>query len=99
MDQDARWTEKEYLLGHVVGQFVMLFIGPGLGGHARLDRGVHVSDAAAAQEDPDYNTSVIQALWFSWGVFFDPGTQTGIVADEYVAVKVVAVAFSVVGFV
>ena len=101
MDQDARWTVKEYLLGHVVGQFVMLFvIAVGLvwaGTLAWIAACTYLTPRRRAKT-PDYNTSVIQALWFSWGVFFDPGTQTGIVADEYVAVKVVAVAFSVVGF-
>ena len=101
MDQDARWTVKEYLLGHVVGQFVMLFVIAVIlvwaGTLAWIAACTYLTPRRRAKT-PDYNTSVIQALWFSWGVFFDPGTQTGIVADEYVAVKVVAVAFSVVGF-
>lgn len=37
--------------------------------------------------------------WLSWGVFFDPGTQTSVAADEKFEVKVVAAAFSVMGFI
>merc|ERR1719460_378949 len=38
------------------------------------------------------------ALWFSWGLFFDPGTQTGVPATP-VHQALVAMAFSVTGFI
>ena len=38
-------------------------------------------------------------MWFSWGVFFDPGTQTGIESIAKGQEKFVAVTFSVLGFV
>ena len=52
-------------------------------------------------ENCDYDDSFSQATWLAWGVFFDPGTQTGIPAstDALVAHKAVAALFSVLGFV
>eukprot|EP01052_Picozoa_sp_SAG31_P011315 SAG31_NODE_638_length_13329_cov_13.538095_10_plen_95_part_00 len=38
-----------------------------------------------------------QLTWFSWGIFFDPGTQTGLAPDERVWTKTVAVIFSLLG--
>ena len=35
---------------------------------------------------------------FSWGLFFDPGTQTGVPAEPYEQ-ALVAMAFSVAGFI
>merc|ERR1719382_601297 len=46
-----------------------------------------------------YDTSWTQSLWFSWGMFFDPGTQMGLGASERTQVKATAVTFSVLGFV
>ena len=39
------------------------------------------------------------AWWLSWGVHFDPGTQTGISALEGAAQKWMVVPFSILGFV
>ena len=52
-------------------------------------------------EDCDYDDSFSQATWLAWGIFFDPGTQTGIPANTnaLVAHKAVAALFSVLGFV
>ena len=37
---------------------------------------------SATGGDTNWDSSFEQSMWFSWGVFFDPGTQTGIAADE-----------------
>eukprot|EP00421_Protoceratium_reticulatum_P064796 CAMPEP_0168406330 /NCGR_PEP_ID=MMETSP0228-20121227/25597_1 /TAXON_ID=133427 /ORGANISM="Protoceratium reticulatum, Strain CCCM 535 (=CCMP 1889)" /LENGTH=702 /DNA_ID=CAMNT_0008419977 /DNA_START=276 /DNA_END=2384 /DNA_ORIENTATION=+ len=47
----------------------------------------------------DYDTSFRQSLWISWGLFFDPGTQTGIAATDDWRVQFVAVILSICGFV
>ena len=33
-------------------------------------------------DDCDYDNTFRAALWLSWGIFFDPGTQTGLDAYE-----------------
>ena len=38
------------------------------------------------------------AFWMSWGMFFDPGTQTGLTVDNDLSAKLVAVLFSISGF-
>jgi hypothetical protein len=40
-----------------------------------------------------------QVLWFSWGVFFDPGTQTGLAPLDPIETKTVAVLMSIAGFI
>ena len=74
----ARWKLKEWLLGHGLGQFVLLFV---------VACCLVLSGAAAwigtgAAKTSDYNMSFRDAVWFSWGVFFDPGTQTCLAGDE-----------------
>ena len=91
----AAWTPREFLLGHVVGQFVML----GLIAVGLICGGTVAWIACGRSRTEDYNRSLREALWFSWGVFFDPGTQTGLRADERLGPKCVAVVFSILGFV
>lgn len=91
----ARWGAREFLLGHVLGQFVLLmFIAVCL-----VTFGAIAWLSCGRVKTADYNKSFKEALWFSWGVFFDPGTQTGLPADEFLAAKVVAVVFSIMGFI
>jgi len=40
-----------------------------------------------------------ESAWISWGLFFDPGTQTGIPANDKASVKFVAMLFSILGFI
>ena len=40
-----------------------------------------------------------QALWLAWGIFFDPGTQTGLAPTAPLRHKFVLLAFSTCGFV
>ena len=44
-------------------------------------------------------SSFYQSSFFSWGLFFDPGTQTGLPPDAPPAAKFVAIFFSVGGFI
>ena len=53
-------------------------------------------DACLELADPDH---YLQALWLAWGIFFDPGTQTGLPPDAPVRHKLVLLAFSTCGFV
>jgi len=48
--------------------------------------------------DSNADSSWQQSMWMSWGLFFDPGTQTGVAADAPLNVKLAAVVFSVLGF-
>ena len=93
--EKARWTWQEWFLGSHLGQLVMLFfVAVGL-----VIAGALSWVAAGPARGEAYNSSLRDALWFSWGVFFDPGTQTGLPSDERLAHKAVAVCFSILGFV
>ena len=93
--EEARWTWQEWFLGSHLGQLVMLFfVAVGL-----VIAGALSWVAAGPARGEAYNSSLRDALWFSWGVFFDPGTQTGLPSDERLAHKAVAVCFSILGFV
>ncbi|CAL1130283.1 unnamed protein product [Cladocopium goreaui] len=48
--------------------------------------------------DENANSSWEQSSWMSWGLFFDPGTQTGVSAGAPTKVKATALIFSVLGF-
>lgn len=46
-----------------------------------------------------YDATFENALWLSWGIFFDPGTQTGIPSTEDGGHKLVVILFSFLGFI
>ena len=47
-----------------------------------------------------YNSGFFwEAWWFSWTLFIDPGTQTGLASDETHDLKGIAVLLSLLGFV
>jgi len=46
-----------------------------------------------------YDATFENALWLSWGIFFDPGTQTGIPSTEDGGHKMVVILFSFLGFI
>jgi len=84
---------KEVMLGTSAGHYFLLLI---------LASALVCGGAAAwmaAGGTADYEDEWSQAIWLSWGVFFDPGTQTGLSATEKVGPQVVAVIFSILGFV
>lgn len=47
----------------------------------------------------DYDTSLKSSFWIAWGLFFDPGTQTGFPPDDPAIVLWFGCLFSVVGFI
>ena len=93
----SRWpTLWDFLVGTGRGKFLLLggiavvLVGGGAVVWARVC-GENRSELSTAQ--------FWQTLWLSWGLFFDPGTQTGVAADDYFAVKFVALVLSVFGFI
>lgn len=93
----ARWpTTWDFLVGTVRGKTLLLcgiavaLVGGGAVVWARL---------CGANRSGLSNAQFWEALWLSWGLFFDPGTQTGVEPDDFFAVKLVALALSVFGFV
>ena len=88
----ARWNPVDFLLGTRQGQLVFLEAIAGL---------LLLSGAAvwiATGGDETYDTTFAQGMWFSWGMFFDPGTEMGFAASSEHKVKFVAVFFSICGF-
>jgi len=88
----SRWTMLDWLLGTQLGQLTALLVVAAMlicfGALFWLLTGGNA----------DYNDTWWEALWFSWGMFFDPGTQMGFAADEPGRTKSVAVIFSILGF-
>jgi len=89
----TRWRLADWVLGTQRGQFLSLAIVAValniLGGAFwRLGGGNEI-----------YDTTWWESLWFSWGMFFDPGTQMGFAATEPFHIKFVAIVFSVFGFI
>jgi len=88
----ARWNPIDWLLGTKKGQFVGLFLVAIL---------INVFGALiwmTTEGNEIYDTSWWSSLWFSWGMFFDPGTQMGFAPGEPHTDKLVAVTFSITGF-
>jgi len=84
---------SDWLLGDSVGQATLLLVlALGL---IFAGAGVWMSTDGTADYDAK---SFEESLWMSWGLFFDPGTQTGVAASEQVSVKTVAAMFSILGF-
>lgn len=81
-----------WLLGSRLGQFVMLvFVGFALVAFGALAW-------MLSGGNPQYDASWWQSLWIAWCLFIDVGTQTAISVQDSVAIKFVAVMFSLVGF-
>lgn len=89
----SHWHLPDFLLGTRKGQCVGLFFI-----FVTLIIAGAVTWRLTGGHEELYDTTWYQSLWFSWGVFFDPGTQMGFPADSTVKVKAVAVVFSVLGF-
>jgi len=95
MKSVARWKPMDRLLGTTSGQLFLLTTGA----IAVVFVGSLSWMFLSGGGNDMYNTSFGQSLWFGWGMFFDPGTQMGFEAVERPWLKVLAVFFSVVGFV
>jgi len=88
----SNWALLDWVLGTQRGQFVGLAIVM----LSILTLGALCWMATGG--NGDYDTTWWSSLWFSWGMFFDPGTQMGFSQDEAHYIKVIAVIFSVMGF-
>lgn len=88
----AKWKLVDWLYGTHRGQICALL---GLGFFLNVFGALSWMSTGG---NDDYDDSVAQSFWFSWGMFFDPGTQTGILSTEPVQIKIVAVIFSIFGF-
>lgn len=93
----ARHSFFSFFLGTLFGNIVLLVI---------MSMSLCVFGALAwmaagcgAYSCDDYPADFDSAWWLSWGLHFDPGTQTGINAKEGPAQKWVAVSFSIMGFI
>lgn len=83
----------DWLLGDGMGQATLLLVSAL--GLVFTGTGVWMLTSGTADYDAK---SFDESLWMSWGLFFDPGTQTGVAASEYMQVKTVAAVFSILGF-
>ena len=100
----ARHTLTSAMLGTHYGHWTLLV----LAGAFLILSGA-LAWMAAGRCDPDADDDAClelahpehysQALWLAWGIFFDPGTQTGLPPTAPVRHKLVLLAFSTCGFV
>eukprot|EP00416_Gambierdiscus_australes_P044829 CAMPEP_0171095360 /NCGR_PEP_ID=MMETSP0766_2-20121228/43125_1 /TAXON_ID=439317 /ORGANISM="Gambierdiscus australes, Strain CAWD 149" /LENGTH=803 /DNA_ID=CAMNT_0011554157 /DNA_START=48 /DNA_END=2456 /DNA_ORIENTATION=+ len=86
------WNVWDWFLGTNQGQLTLL----GVVAAILIIAGTCVWAVFGGNED--YDDSWAQSLWFSWGMFFDPGTEMGMRATEGISHKWVAVIFSIFGF-
>tara|TARA_B100000780_G_scaffold260780_1_gene212766 strand:- start:391 stop:927 length:537 start_codon:yes stop_codon:yes gene_type:complete len=93
----ARHSFTSWMVSTWVGNFAFLLICSGicLFGFALFWMAVPECDGCGTDR------SFAQAMWFAWCIFFDPGTQTGLAADETVSHwhRLIAAFFSIGGFV
>ncbi|KAH8074761.1 hypothetical protein JL721_2334 [Aureococcus anophagefferens] len=89
----AVWGVADYLLGDPFGQCVLL----GVVALCQIAVGTGMW-CVTGGVDGYASTGLFQSAWISWTLFFDPGTQTSIPADERVLPKLVAIVLSVSGF-
>jgi len=89
------WSPADLILGTTGGQLCLLSFGAI----------IIVTFGAVAWkystrniEGDTYGHSWEESFWFSWGMFGDPGTQTGFAADDHPWVKLMAVSLSIIGF-
>lgn len=84
---------RDLALGTSWGLFITLF----LLGILQLGFGTWCWSLSGGTDD--YDSSLNDSFWISWGLFFDPGTQTNLPASDPPLVRMVAVGFSVLGFI
>ena len=92
----ARHTFKSFFFGTVIGQvwfalctsFILVWTF------------TIIWTQLPACDDCGYDASLADAIWLAWGIFFDPGTQTGLETKATsLEHKLVAALFSIFGFV
>ena len=84
----ARMSSFDFFFGTALGQFVML----ALSAAALIVSGAVAWHGATGD-------AIDEAFWLSWGIFFDPGTQTGLEGGASMSRKLVVLLWSVLGFV
>jgi hypothetical protein len=94
------WRHKvDWLLGATAGQLTAFFaVGLVLlvtGGLLWQSLGEH---AEAEDEFKNSTRDFRSSMWVSWGMIFDPGTQTAVSPDAELQVKCVALVLSLFGF-
>mmetsp|Transcript_11167 Transcript_11167/g.32997 ORF Transcript_11167/g.32997 Transcript_11167/m.32997 type:complete len:781 (+) Transcript_11167:131-2473(+) len=90
--KSSRWTAGDFFLGTKTGHLLVL-----LAMAILLLFGGALAWRLMGGNDL-YDDSWSQSFWFSWGMFFDPGTQMSFEAREANKFKTVAMLFSVCGF-
>ena len=92
----ARHSSQSFFLGTLMGNFFFLiFVSMSLW---LLGAGAWMAAGCGEYSCDDYPDNFESSLWLSWGLHFDPGTQTGINAMELYPQKWVATSFSIMGF-
>lgn len=91
-------SRRSLFLGTLTGNFTMII---SVGGLLVITGScVWVAIGCGKPETCElYDSSFENALWLSWGIFFDPGTQTGIPSTEDGGHKLVVILFSFLGFI
>eukprot|EP00927_Polykrikos_kofoidii_P003255 TRINITY_DN11294_c0_g2_i1.p1 TRINITY_DN11294_c0_g2~~TRINITY_DN11294_c0_g2_i1.p1 ORF type:complete len:787 (-),score=143.39 TRINITY_DN11294_c0_g2_i1:42-2276(-) len=89
----SRWQLADWFLGTTRGQFLIL-----AGLAIVLNLGGAFVWMGFTNGNDDYTTSFEDSVWFSWGMFFDPGTHTGLKTTDPTEVRIVGVIFSILGF-
>ena len=90
-------THQTLLLGTLVGNFISIIAGGCL--LVILGTLSWMAVGCGQSSCDDYPDDFWSSLWLSWGIFFDPGTQTGIPTDEGGVQKFTVIFFSFMGFV
>ena len=87
---------QSFFLGTLLGNFFFLiFMSMSLCSFGAL---AWMAAGCGAYSCDDYPADFDSAWWLSWGLHFDPGTQTGINAMGLYPQKWVATSFSIMGF-
>ena len=102
----TRHNARSFFLGTNSGLATLLFLGMSflicLGTVAWMSAGDCGGEATSLEEDCialGNHDSFYQSTFFSWGLFFDPGTQTGLPPNAPYGAKFTVLLFSVAGFI
>ena len=93
----ARHSFVSFFLGTLFGNFItLIFMSMTL---VLLGTGAWMAASCGQMSCEIYPDDFWSSWWLSWGVHFDPGTQTGIDPREGFKQKWVVVSFSILGFI
>jgi len=88
----AYWRPRDWILGTTLGQWAVL------GSVMTVLVLLGTASWSMTGGNDEADSSWHQSFWMSWCFFIDPGTQTGLKANEFWRYKLVAALFSVGGF-